>query len=830
MNTNQPTAGSRFGGACAGLIFLALLNSSWPAALAAPVTSKAAAAAVLGWLAVDRAPLGETLGGTVQRVDTFSGEDGNPAYYVVYLDPSGFVIVAADDLVEPIVGFANAGQYDPSGNNPLGALVSKDLSARLAYVRQMSATSPDNNALKAQAKWQQLDGPVITPMGLTTVSDVRVAPFTQTTWDQQTAAGAGTTACYNYYSPPNGDGNTANYPAGCVATTMAQLMRYYQFPSTSVGTASFPITVDGSPSSYSLRGGDGAGGPYVWSNMPLVPPASPTITQCQAIGALVADAGATVKMAYTSPGSSSALLDAKTALVGTFHFSSAIQGYNGSLNIGAGLVGMINPNLDARYPVLLGIQGSSGHAVVADGYGYSASTLYHHLNLGWSGVSSAWYALPLIDTSAYTFTLVDGCVYNAYTNGSGEIISGRVLDQISRPVTNATVTATRTGGTYTTTTDSQGIYALARILPGTSYSITVTKANYSPVNTNLSTGTSTDFDATSGNRWGVDLRMNMLTTVVDHLVWGAVAPTQPLNTPFAVTITAQNLINGPATGFTGPVALSAYASGLASSGTLIGSLNPNAYRYGSEMTHGYSFTPSTNVLLTAVRSYSSDKVSIWTDSGTLLGSQSTSSSGSWVETPMATPIMLAAGTPYRVSAHIPAGIYGYYATVSWPTTFANGTVGQNFYWSYGDLFPTSVYGTSEGPLVDLRYSVAFSNSIPISPNSSGAFVNGVWSGNITASQGATNVVLKADDGAGHTALSTPFSLITSFGLLWPHRLAGGQIQFTVSSAPGQRLEILASSNFVSWTTSATLINTTGTTNFTDSTGPSKRFYRAHQLP
>ena len=107
---------------------------------------------------------------------------------------------------------------------------------------------------------------------------------------------------------------------------------------------------------------------------------------------------------------------------------------------------MINPNLDARYPVLLGIEGSSGHAVVADGYGYSASTLYHHLNLGWSGASTAWYALPLIDTgSGFTFKVVDQCVYNAYTNGSGEIISGRVLDQISRPVINATVTATRTG-------------------------------------------------------------------------------------------------------------------------------------------------------------------------------------------------------------------------------------------------------------------------------------------------------------------------------------------------------------------------------------------------
>src|ERR1017187_8997116 len=278
MNTNQPIAGSRFGGACAGLIFLALLNSSWPAAWAAPVTAKAATAAVLGWLSVDRTPLGETLGVRVLRVDTFKDQSGYPAYYVVYLEPSGFVIVAADDLVEPIVGFARAGQYDPSANNPLGALVSNDLSARVAYAQQAGLAPSDTNALQAQAKWQRFapkdGGPVITPMGLTTVSDVRIAPFTQTTWDQQTAAGAGTAACYNYYTPPYANGSAANYPAGCVATAMSQLMRYYQFPTGAVGTTSFPITVDGSGSSYSLRGGDGAGGPYVWSNMPLVPPDS----------------------------------------------------------------------------------------------------------------------------------------------------------------------------------------------------------------------------------------------------------------------------------------------------------------------------------------------------------------------------------------------------------------------------------------------------------------------------------------------------------------------------------------------------------------------------
>ena len=289
-------------------------------------------------------------------------------------------------------------------------------------------------------------------------------------------------------------------------------------------------------------------------------------------------------MSYTASGSGASDQTARSQLVSSFHFGNARWGYSSGGNIGSSLTGMINPNLDARYPVMLGIEGAGGHEVIADGYGYSASTLYHHLNLGWSGVDTAWYALPTVDTSNGTFTVVDTCVYNTYTNGTGEIISGRALDQIGRPVVNASVSATRTGGgTYTATTDTNGIYALARIPSGSSYSITVTKANYSTTSGKFSIGTSSDGAAASGNYWGANFTMNMLTTVIDHLVWGTVAATQPLNTPFGVTITAQNLTNGVATGFTGPVALSAFAAGAGSSATIIGNLAGNWYTYGFEM-------------------------------------------------------------------------------------------------------------------------------------------------------------------------------------------------------------------------------------------------------
>jgi hypothetical protein len=71
----------------------------------------------------------------ITRVDSFTDAKGEVIYHIVYLHPSGFVIVPADDLIEPIIGFAGAGHYDLSLDNPLGALVTQDLNARVAAVR-----------------------------------------------------------------------------------------------------------------------------------------------------------------------------------------------------------------------------------------------------------------------------------------------------------------------------------------------------------------------------------------------------------------------------------------------------------------------------------------------------------------------------------------------------------------------------------------------------------------------------------------------------------------------------------------------------------------------
>ena len=325
----------------------------------------------------------------------------------------------------------------------------------------------------------------------------------QSKWGQGDEGGL---RCYNYYTP-------YNYLAGCIATSLAQILRHYARPSGPVGMTRFDVHVNYNLTYLLLRGGDGYGGAYDWGNMVLDPDGSTPELQRQAIGALTHDAGVAVHTSYAMSGSGAYTRNVAIALKTTFGFGNANYGYNGTYTIpSANLNNMINPNLDARFPAILGITdaGGNGHEVVVDGYGYNVSTLYHHLNLGWSGTEDVWYNLPTISTSTYNFNAVIETVYNIFPQGSGEIISGRVLDAAGQPVSGAAITATDTvGNSYTAASDSQGIYALARLPAASTYTITASQAGYVFLPKTVSNGTSLDGNSATGNLWGIDFVENL---------------------------------------------------------------------------------------------------------------------------------------------------------------------------------------------------------------------------------------------------------------------------------------------------------------------------------
>lgn len=488
-----------------------------PVAFCEPRSERDAATAVEQWLRLDARPLNARLGNKLDRTVALKDANGETFAHAVFLRPAGFVIVPAEDEVEPVIAFSPGTEFRLTEEHPLGALVLRDVAGRVATARrEQKAVAPGSprkrppHAAAAGAKWRLLrdrmpllDAPAamdgaVQLFGSGSISDVRVDPFILSKWYQGYEGGL----CYNYYTPNND-------VCGCVATAMAQWMRYYQHPSAGIGTNNFSISIDGVWTNRNTRGGDGNGGIYSWANMPLDPDTGTTEIQRQAIGALCHDAGVAAHMQYSSGGSGAASSDALIALVSTFGYSSGVYGYDGMRDLsGTNLNTMVNPNMHARMPVMFGIVRDEkyGHAVLADGYGYNSGTMYHHINMGWGGSGDAWYNLPTIDPYAdRKYTNVFECVYNVYTSGVGEIVSGRITNSAGAAITGVVVTArNETGTVLTAVSDARGIYAVKNVPSSDRYWVSAYRNGYTFTNRIADVGRSWNNTPLCGNVWGLD--------------------------------------------------------------------------------------------------------------------------------------------------------------------------------------------------------------------------------------------------------------------------------------------------------------------------------------
>ena len=369
--------------------------------------------------------------------------------------------------------------------------------------------------------------------------------------------------CYNYYTPDN-------LPCGCVATALAQLMRYHRYPA-----ASKPITLECAvrsiPERRSIQNHT-----YNYDLMKLIPECDDQLAYWsgfpeydwydggsteearKAIGTLTYDCGVAMRMDWgkfirmipATDAEGHIILDDNGKVVMTNDLQSAsngafaldpltnIFGYacaksyialtnnyqHGNIPEGE-LKQIILPNLDAGYPVMMGISMSAnefGHEIIVDGYGFVGNTLYLHLNMGWSGADNGWYTLPLLSAKfmeGFQSRIVQHVVYNIFPRASGEILSGRVLDPDGVPVANAFVEVLNSAGSVVTNTisSSKGIYAFI-LDGGRTYRIRVSEGAESWMSDNITLGVSVnpyalnfktgDFRYSQmkcGNSWGNDI-------------------------------------------------------------------------------------------------------------------------------------------------------------------------------------------------------------------------------------------------------------------------------------------------------------------------------------
>lgn len=434
-------------------------------AKAVPVGPEQARTAAGNWLGRSSA-LGCRLGSSVDDVRTCTPTNG-ARFHVVKLVGGGFVVMSADTRIEPVVAFSESNDLREGDDSPLWMLLKGDVAARMRALGtaglQSVAPGGSSQPTAEETRWATLLAGGGTLLSAASVPDVRVEPLLKTKWGQNVNSlysnmGAN---CYNYYTP-------CNYVCGCVATALAQLMRHHRHPA-SVQAVERTCAVDGVEESCMMKGGA-----YDYEAMKPVPEAYPglawyeggaTEIQRQAIGKLTYDCGVAMQMSWTSNGSGSGGAAANVPLKNVFGYASA-HTVTAGLSDPSYRDRILQPNLNAGYPVMLGVDGPfGGHEILADGYGYSSSVLYTHLNMGWSGNDDAWYALPALDVSACSFDTVTHAVYNVFPDKTGEIVSGRVTTSGGVPVEGAIVVISRDGTVQETrTTNSRGIFSF--IVPG----------------------------------------------------------------------------------------------------------------------------------------------------------------------------------------------------------------------------------------------------------------------------------------------------------------------------------------------------------------------------
>jgi hypothetical protein len=301
------------------------------------------------------------------------------------------------------------------------------------------------------------------------------------------------------------------------------------------------------------------------------------------------------------------------------------------------------------------------------------------------------------------------------------------------------------------------------------------------------------------NAAGMAVSSNALLTAlpgtVDHFAWGAIASPQPPS--FPVTIAALDPANVVATNFNGSANLSATTNGygstsiedfesgvwphgpwvLAISGTVLGTLSTSFAHDGLYGLSDPEWTYRTDFQIGAA----GDVLSWWIRPSTSTGGRAylgfaASGGGCWsaVAAPNTSQFMIQQNSGYN-SYTVMAAVSQTWVASKWYKIAVqfSGTsaITADLYDSDGvTLLNTITYSgvtglpggvamrSWSGYSLDTIVSGAGLLSFPITPTVATPFVQGLWSGGITALQIATNVTLKASDSAGHFGFSNPFDV------------------------------------------------------------------------
>jgi len=317
---------------------------------------------------------------------------GQPVYYVFDLAGAakGFVIVTAEDAARPIIGYSDEGSFvAPTSNNNVSFWLQKRKN-EIAAIRKhnIGATTNITN------EWNSYTSGSM--HATHSAASGSVLPLCKTYWNQE--------PYYNAYCP-------GGSVTGCVATAMAQILKYWEYPSVGIGSNCYE---DETSHGYSENYGDLCAtfdtSHYKWSAMQNTPLGDSN----NQIAKLMYDCGVSVDMDYTPTGSGAQVIGYGPSAYNSYteYFGYDASTINAAMYTGndASWISLLESELNNGRPMQF--EGTDpnegGHSWVCDGY--SALNMMH-MNWGWGGINDGYYTVDSLNPTGFDFSEYIGIIY-----------------------------------------------------------------------------------------------------------------------------------------------------------------------------------------------------------------------------------------------------------------------------------------------------------------------------------------------------------------------------------------------------------------------------------
>ena len=317
-------------------------------------------------------------------------EEGKTKFYIVSFKQAGWVIVSGDDCVDPVLGYSLTTNFDMR-------LAPPQVKAWLdGKVEEINHAIESKIEVKREIidKWNDYGVRLLKRSELQKDKSAGDPPLIKTTWNQG--------RYYNEMAPYDESSSAGNNHVwiGCVATAMAQVMKYWSYPDLGMGSHSYTHPT------YGLLSADFGNSIYDWASMPNY-----LTTGNEEVQKISYHCAVSVDMDFGPGGSGAFLDDAMAAYKEYFKYNIAAYASEKSRWLESEWTALLKKDIDMGRPVIYSGYNqslSSGHAFVCDGYNTND---YFHFNWGWSGVADGYFLLTSLTPAGHNYSYQQAALF-----------------------------------------------------------------------------------------------------------------------------------------------------------------------------------------------------------------------------------------------------------------------------------------------------------------------------------------------------------------------------------------------------------------------------------